>query len=157
MSALVLAPQAGHDRLAGHPVSAGHAVSMRESTADAPRLRLTKRGRMVFGALATALVAGVLACVAAIAAPQALASNSAGAQEFHYVVAQPGASLWSLASTLDPAADPRDLVAELVQLNQLEGSGVQAGQPIAVPLRYSEAAGVVSQKELSGELESASA
>lgn len=145
MSALVLAPQAGYSR------------STQETTADAPRLRLTKRGRMVFGALATALVAGVLACVAAIAAPQALASNSASAQEFHYVVAQPGASLWSLASTLDPAADPRDLVAELVQLNQLDGSGVQAGQPIAVPLRYSEAAGVVSSEELSGELESAAA
>lgn len=124
-------------------------------TAPAMRVRLTKRGRMVFGALATALVAGLLACVAAIAAPQALASNSAGGQEFHYVVAQPGASLWSLASTLDPSADPRDLVAEIVQLNQLDGSGVQAGQPIAVPLRYSDAAGVVSGEELSGELEAA--
>lgn len=139
MSALVLVPQADN------------AGIVRESKAAATHLRLTKRGRMVFGALATALIAGLLACVAAIAAPQALASNSASGQEFHYVVAQPGASLWSLASTLDPEADPRDLVAELVQLNQLEGSGVQAGQPIAVPLRYSDTAGVVTADELSGD------
>lgn len=139
MSALVLVPQADN------------AGIVRESKAAATHLRLTKRGRMVFGALATALIAGLLACVAAIAAPQALASNSASGQEFHYVVVQPGASLWSLASTLDPEADPRDLVAELVQLNQLEGSGVQAGQPIAVPLRYSDTAGVVTADELSGD------
>lgn len=139
MSALVLVPQADNTGMVS------------ESKSAATHLRLTKRGRMVFGALATALVAGLLACVAAIAAPQALASNSASDQEFHYVVAQPGASLWSLASTLDPEADPRDLVAELVQLNQLEGSGVQAGQPIAVPLRYSETAGVVTADELSGD------
>ena len=145
MSALVLTPQQDRAGLA------------RESMPSEPRLRLTKRGRLVFGALATALVAGLLAGVAAFAAPQALASNSASGQEFHYVVAQPGASLWSLASTLDPAADPRDLVAELVQLNQLDGSGVQAGQPIAVPLRYSDVNGVVTADELSGELESASA
>lgn len=117
--------------------------------AETPRLRLTRRGGTVFGALATAAVAGVLAFVAAIAAPQAQASDSASdAQQFHYVVVQPGDSLWSVASQLDPSADPRDLVAEIVQLNQLDGSGVQAGQPVAVPLRYADEAGTVSATEL---------
>ncbi|QIM17453.1 hypothetical protein G7067_11595 [Leucobacter insecticola] len=113
-------------------------------------MRLTRRGRFVFGTLATVVVAAALALAAAIGAPQALASDSASdARQFHYVVAQPGASLWSLASELDPTADPRDLVAELVQLNQLDGSGVQAGEAIAVPLRYSDNEGVISASELS--------
>lgn len=120
-----------------------------EAAASAPRLRLTRRGRMVLGALATALVAGLLAGVAALSAPQALASDShEGGQPFHYAVMQPGESLWSLATELDPTADPRDLVAEIVQLNQLEGSDVQAGQPLAVPLRYSEDPMLVSTSEL---------
>lgn len=113
------------------------------------RMRLTRRGRVVFGALATVFTAGVLACVATLGAPQALASNAqADGQQFHYVVVQPGASLWSVATALDSSADPRDLVAEIVQLNQLGGSGVEAGQPIAVPLRYSDSPVVVSAEEL---------
>lgn len=120
-----------------------------EQASVGTKLRLTRRGRAVFGGLATVVVAAVLAVVASLAAPQALASDSQeSGQEFHYVVAQPGASLWSLASELDPEADPRDLVAEIVQLNQLGGSGVEAGQPIAVPLRYSENPVTVSAAEL---------
>ena len=118
-----------------------------------PRLRLTQRGRVVFGTLATVLVAAVLAFVAAISAPHAQASDSYGVGdqqpvEFHYVIAQPGMTLWSLASELDPKSDPRDLIAEIVQLNQLSGSGVQAGEAIAVPLRYSEDSSVFSAEEL---------
>ncbi|MFA5605643.1 MAG: LysM peptidoglycan-binding domain-containing protein [Leucobacter sp.] len=118
-------------------------------TTDTVRLRLTRRGRIVLGALSTVIVAAALALVAAIAAPQAQASiESAQAQEFHYVIPQPGSSLWTVATELDPAMDPRDLVAEIVRLNQLDGSGVQAGQPVAVPLRYSGSEAVISAEEL---------
>lgn len=117
--------------------------------ASTARLRLTRRGRMVLGALATVLVAGLLAGVAALSAPQALASDArSGGQQFQYAVMQPGESLWSLATELDSTADPRDLVAEIVQLNQLSGSDVQAGQPLAVPLRYSDAPMLISQSDL---------
>ncbi|MCW2287352.1 LysM peptidoglycan-binding domain-containing protein [Leucobacter luti] len=113
------------------------------------RLRLTRRGRVVLGALATVFTAGVLAFVATLGAPQALASDAqGGGQQFHYVVVQPGASLWSVATELDAGADPRDLVAEIVQLNQLDGSGVEAGQPLAVPLRFSDSPAVVSAADL---------
>ncbi|GAA1609802.1 hypothetical protein [Leucobacter chromiireducens] len=119
---------------------------------DAPsatRLRLTRRGRVVLGGLATVLVAAVLAFVATLAAPQARAAGEQqGTQEFHYVVVEPGASLWTVATELDPSMDPRDLVAEIVHLNQLGGSGVDAGQPLAVPLRYSENPVTISAEEL---------
>lgn len=128
---------------AQRPVDSGIAASGQPT-----RLRLTRRGRVVFGALAAALVGALLMVAVAFGSTQAVASAEASGAEFGYVVVQPGASLWSVAAQLDPSADPRDVVAEIVRLNQLGGSGVQAGQPIAVPLRYSEAPGVVSGSEL---------
>ena len=112
------------------------------------RLRLTRRGRAVFGTLATLLVIGVLAVVATFSGAQAVASAESSGAEFGYVVVQPGDSLWQVASSIDPNTDPRDLVAEIVRLNQLDGSGVLAGQPIAVPLRYADAPGVVTASGL---------
>lgn len=121
----------------------------REITVSTGSIRLTRRGRIVFGAFATVLVAALLALVAAFAAPEAMASaQGSNGQQFEYVVVQPGSSLWSLATDLDPAADPRDLVTEIVQLNQLNDSSVQAGDAIAVPLRYSDNPIVVSGDDL---------
>lgn len=112
------------------------------------RLRLTRRGRAVFGTLATLLVIGVLAVVATFSGARAVASAESSSAEFGYVIVQPGDSLWQVASSIDPNSDPRDLVAEIVRLNQLDGSGVLAGQPIAVPLRYADAPGVVTASDL---------
>ncbi len=113
------------------------------------RLRLTRRGRMVLSG-AAALGIAVLLLVSAIlfGSPQAIASSEASSTEFGYVVVAPGASLWTVATELDSSADPRDLVAELVRLNQLSGSSVQAGQPIAVPVRYLHVPGVATAAEL---------
>ncbi len=122
--------------------------SVHAAAAQTGRLRLTRRGRFVFGSLAVLACLGLLAIAAVFGSTQAVASAEGGEVEFGYVVVQPGASLWSLASELDPGADPRDLIAEIVRLNQLGGSGVQAGEAIAVPLRYAEAPGVVSASEL---------
>jgi len=118
------------------------------SRAAAVRLRLTRRGRVVVGVLATLLVVAVLGIVAAIGSSQAVASPEPGSAEFSYVVVQSGSSLWEIAHEIDPSMDPRDLVAEIVRLNQLDGSGVQAGQPIALPLRYADAPIAVSASEL---------
>lgn len=113
------------------------------------RLRLTRRGRVVIGVLITALVAGALALAALFASPQANASDVAqNAGAFGYVVAQPGDSLWSVATALDPEVDPRDLIDEIVRLNQLDESGVQAGQAIALPLRYADSPMAVSADDL---------
>ena len=106
------------------------------SRAAQPKLRLTRRGRVVFGVLATVLIAGVFGVVASIVAPGAIANSSESSQEFPYVVAQTGDSLWSIASALDPAADPRDTVAEIERLNQIHAVDLQAGDSIAVPLRF---------------------
>ncbi len=111
-------------------------------------LRITRRGRVVLGALSVLAIGAVLAVAAMIGSPSASASDDAAASDFAYVIVQPGQSLWSVASTLDPSADPRDVISEIVRLNQLGESSVQAGQPIAVPLRYSQADGVLSAEQL---------
>lgn len=116
--------------------------------APQPKLRLTHRGRVVFGALGVVLVGVLLGVAAMFGSTGAVASEASGGAQFGYVVVQPGESLWGVAAALDPSADPRDVIAEIVRLNQLGGSEVQAGQPIAVPLRYAEVPGVVSADEL---------
>lgn len=112
------------------------------------KIKLTRRGRVVLGTMLVAVAAGVLALVASFFAPQAIASDVEGEVTFGYVVAAPGASLWQLATEIDPSMDPRDLVAEIVHLNQLQGADIVVGQPIAVPLRYNDSSVVMSAADL---------
>lgn len=112
------------------------------------RLRLTRRGRVVFGGLASVLIAGVFAIVAMFSAPGAVASNEQTDVEFPYVLAQPGESLWSIAADLDPTADTREVVSEIAALNQLQGAEVQAGDALAVPMRFEESPYTFSASEI---------
>ncbi len=41
-----------------------------------------------------------------------------------------------LAEDLAPSADPRDVMADLVNLNQLVTEEVQPGQRLAIPEKY---------------------
>ncbi len=121
---------------------------MATQTAPSPRLRLTKRGRMVFSTFGVTVVLALIGVAALVASPQAVASDEVVDATFGYVIVPPGASLWQIATEVDPQSDPRDLVDEIIRLNQLEGADVQAGQPIALPLRYAESAGVLSADEV---------
>ncbi len=98
------------------------------------RLRITKRGRRVLTALvALPLVIGAL--LAALNSGGAVATAEGASQDFTYVTLSSGETLWHLAAEIAPNADPRDVVAEIVSLNNLEGP-VQAGQKIALPAGY---------------------
>lgn len=131
-----------------HPSTAAQPSTSTEARNASPKLRITRRGRIVFGALASVLVAGALALGAMLAAPGAIASDELSATEFSYVLAQTGDSLWSIAQELDPAADTRDVVAEISRLNQLSSAGLQAGEAIAVPLRFTESDRAFSASEV---------
>jgi hypothetical protein len=52
------------------------------------------------------------------------------------VTVDSGQSLWQVAETLAPTADPRDVIADIMQLNQLESADVLAGQQLAIPAKY---------------------
>ena len=97
---------------------------------EAP-LRLTRRGRLMLRGL-VALAALLVTAVAVLAlARPALAADPPGRAAVHVV--QPGQSLWEVARSVAPTADPRDTVLRIIELNGLPSSSVLPGQELVVP------------------------
>ncbi|WP_336648913.1 LysM peptidoglycan-binding domain-containing protein [Microbacterium sp. MMO-10] len=103
----------------------------------ATRLRITARGRRVLAALVALPVAAGIA-FAALSGGSALAAgeHTAGGA-FATVTVQPGDTLWSIAGEIAPDADPRDVVADISQLNMIGGGVIEVGQHLAIPAQYS--------------------
>ncbi|MDN3311814.1 LysM peptidoglycan-binding domain-containing protein [Microbacterium oryzae] len=112
----------------------------RSAPAPATRLRLTLRGRRVLAGLAAAPVVAAIG-FGALSGGAALASraDSAPAGTFDTVTVSAGDSLWEIAETVAPEADPRDVVDEILHLNQLRDGVIAAGQQLAIPAAYSTA------------------
>ncbi|MCK6081873.1 LysM peptidoglycan-binding domain-containing protein [Microbacterium sp. EYE_5] len=104
------------------------------------RLRITTRGRRVLAGL-VAVPAVVALGIGILSGGGALASGEPGAsaQSFETVTVLPGDSLWTIAQDVAPSYDPRDVVDDIVRLNALSSSVVDAGQSIAIPAEYSAA------------------
>ena len=101
------------------------------------RLRLTRRGRVVVAALVITGVIVAALLITFLASGGAQATNHdqarAGYKGMHKIVVQPGQTLWSIATTAEPSADPRTVVQEIMTANALSGPGVMAGQLLWVP------------------------
>ncbi|WP_445154747.1 LysM peptidoglycan-binding domain-containing protein [Arthrobacter sp. Hor0625] len=113
---------------AGAPAAAGR---------PAP-LRLTRRGRFVFLGLPPILLAALLMSLAGFLNSPAKAADSAADISLTpavTVTVQPGQSLWAIAGTVAPERDPRDVVADIVQLNNLDAARVLPGQQLFVPTK----------------------
>ncbi|AXJ10645.1 LysM peptidoglycan-binding domain-containing protein [Arthrobacter sp. PM3] len=120
---------------AGRDVVAPQGVTGRRQQAP---LRLTRRGRFVFFGLPLILLAGlVLSFSGFINAPAkaADAADQLSATPALSVTVQPGESLWAIAGSVAPERDPRDVVADIVQLNNLGDARVMPGQQLFVPTR----------------------
>jgi LysM domain len=121
------------------PVRASErAHSRREhSRRDRVPVRLTRRGRLVVGALAVVLAAAIMTVISMAASGGAQAANhgrqGAGYQGLRQIVVQPGQTLWSIAAKAEPSADPRLVVAQIMAANSLTTTAVQAGQELWVP------------------------
>ncbi len=111
------------------------AMSYGNSYSAMPRLRITRRGRVVV-TLLVAIALAVAAVLVGIGAVGAAAGTEAGTTTFHYVSVAPGESLWQLAETIAPHSDPRDVIADIQNLNNLRSSDLQPGQQIAIPSKY---------------------
>ncbi|MCX6494180.1 MAG: LysM peptidoglycan-binding domain-containing protein [Actinobacteria bacterium] len=100
------------------------------------RLVLTPRGRRVITFL-IAVPLALAAFFAIVSAGQAAATNSAVVTDTSHtwITVESGETLWSLAYEIAPTKDPRDVIAEIVSLNQLN-SDLQPGQRIALPAGY---------------------
>jgi hypothetical protein len=101
-----------------------------------PHLRLTRRGRVVLTTLAAIPVA-LGALFFAVNGGGAVATDSSSGATFDYITVSSGESLWQIAGEVAPNADPREVISDIVHLNQLPSSEVQAGARIAIPLEYS--------------------
>ena len=119
-------------------VSTRFSTPVRPRPSEAPepvtRLRLTRRGRVVFTALA-ALPLVAWALVAVLGSGSAAADfGSQGPTSFEYVTIGQGDSLWALAESIAPDGDPRVLVDEIIRLNGLDDAVVEPGQRLALPV-----------------------
>jgi hypothetical protein len=99
------------------------------------RLRITRRGRRVLGSAAGLGIAGVVAA-SVLLGPGAVATDRAADVSFVQVTVEGGETLWQVAHEIAPTKDPRDVVSDIVRLNNLPSAEVAAGQTLAVPEKY---------------------
>lgn len=94
--------------------------------------RLTRRGRLVI------LSTVVLTSLAIFAERGSPADSSTVVHHPHLatVVVTRGETVWDIARTVSGGSDPRQVVAEIEQLNSLPDAGsIRVGQPLFVPAR----------------------
>lgn len=125
----------GPDDVAGSGARVGRPTL---SVLDGGRSAAARRMRRIY--LARRLMAAtVLALLVAAAVPLvgaavgdgadgiSLGSPTAGTSGGVHVV-QPGDTLWSIATSLEPAADPRETVRRLIELNESQPELASTGQ-----------------------------
>ena len=115
----------------GQPGPSGRA----EQAKQAP-LRLTRRGRFVFIGVPLILLAALVLSFSGFLNAPAKAADSAAELSLTPTVSvtvQPGESLWAIAEAVAPERDPRDVVADIIQLNNLDAARVVPGQALFIP------------------------
>jgi hypothetical protein len=101
-------------------------------------LRLTRRGRRVVTGFAMLVaVIGAMLIWTSVAggaqAPSPGAPARSAYQGMTQIVVQPGQTLWSVAATADPSAQPWTVIQQISDANALNGTQIQAGQLLWVP------------------------
>lgn len=105
-------------------------LQARPSGAVRAGAHLTRRGRLVAVAVLVALL------FAAFSFGRSGSQAATSAEPRGAVVqttVQPGESLWTVAKRVAPQSDPRETVEQLRRMNDLTGSGLQAGQQLLLP------------------------
>ncbi|WP_127793167.1 LysM peptidoglycan-binding domain-containing protein [Agromyces sp. LHK192] len=101
-------------------------------TAPRTRLRLTRRGRLVFTTLG-ALPLVIWTLVSVLGSGPAAAGGASGGGALQTVTVGAGDTLWELAVMIAPDDDPREVIADILRINGLESPIVQPGQELALP------------------------
>ncbi|MFQ4148437.1 LysM peptidoglycan-binding domain-containing protein [Arthrobacter sp. LAPM80] len=156
ISAATLGSTRGNLRLAGAEAPADTpAEAVRPGTTwfglfrpgvDCPgggRQQLTRRGRLVFLGIPAIIMAVVVVFAAlaivlgSVAAPAHAAVQYAPVDMADYamsVTVLQGQSLWTIAAESNPSRDTREVMGEIVALNELDNGAIQAGQRLFVPI-----------------------
>lgn len=126
MSTIALHPTTGPAgaRRVTRPVS--------QSVARTTPMRLTRRGRVVLGALFLA----VLLMMATVFGARSAATGETGTPvNTETVVVGSGDTLWGIASTVADPGHTREMMQRIKDLNALSSTTLQPGQELAVPVR----------------------
>lgn len=138
---LVLVPEPGFDApdsLAGPGTGREHRpagpVPLRPVGARVIRpagggLRLTRRGRLLAASAILLIAVLVLIGVASRVGPLTDASPVPASAPAQVVVA-PGETLWSIAERVAPRSDPRTVITQLREINNLPATDVHPGQTL---------------------------
>ncbi|MBN6192674.1 MULTISPECIES: LysM peptidoglycan-binding domain-containing protein [Microbacterium] len=119
-------------------ISLSTATAISATARPATRLRLTARGRGVLLAVASVPLAVGIA-FAAISGGSAIASGAdKPVAAVETITVMPGDTLWSIAGSIAPEADPRDVIGDISRMNLLRGGEIQIGQELAIPAQYAE-------------------
>ncbi|WP_026552975.1 LysM peptidoglycan-binding domain-containing protein [Arthrobacter sp. H20] len=104
------------------------------TAADSSTLRLTRRGRfLLIGLPIVLLVSAVLMLTGFFTSPAKASPEGGQGTETVSVSIAAGETIWHLATEFAPERDPRDVVSEIVELNSLGTSVLQAGQQLDIP------------------------
>jgi len=107
--------------------------STRASAFDSSPLKLTRRGRLALvGVAFLFMVLGFsLGNDVSLASPTP--STPVIPVGAHTMVVQPGDTLWAIARSVAPKADPRVTVERIISLNKLPNAELAAGELLALP------------------------
>ena len=95
--------------------------------------RLTRRGRTAL-VLLLAVVLFAAFSLGRSATQATDLSTPIGAAQLQQTTVQPGESLWSVATRIAPDNDPREVIAQIRRLNDLQGSQLTIGQQLLLPV-----------------------
>jgi hypothetical protein len=132
------ATSASQDSISVHHLMSGRDKPQAARPAPLPPLRLTRRGQIVLIGIPLVLLAALLLSLAGFFNSPAKASDAPEdltVTPAVTVTVQPGESLWAIAGSVAPERDARDVVADIVQLNNLTAGAVLPGQQLYVPTR----------------------
>lgn len=103
------------------------------SKTPAQHVRLTTRGRALVLVALVALLFGTFSFGRANS-EAASAVDTPVVPAVQQTVIQQGESLWTVARRIAPDNDPRSVIAQIQELNDMAGSQVQAGQHLLLPI-----------------------
>lgn len=140
MSAYSLSPHAAPKRLTSTRRSTPIRPQQKVSSKPSPRWKLTRRGKLLFRGLPLITLAAliVLGAIALINPSEAHAGKEGASSVVTQEIAvQGGQTLWDIALEVETSADTRDVVQQIIEINDLKGSSIDAGQRLEIPL-YAE-------------------
>ena len=108
------------------------ATTATQHTTTGSHTRLTRRGRVLLLAALVAVLFGAFSL--GRSASQAAPPSAAAVTEQERVTVQQGESLWTLAQRIAPDHDPREVVAQIRDLNDLSSPQLRPGQQLVLPV-----------------------